>query len=131
MTLKITPDECRVLERGLHVLTRCPKDQIDDEMVATRALQATLATGDRVTIHCTTHDRNTILYARDWLVTSRVASHGLDESNERAPRSYEKLVYEVIPLGDWLTTPAGKVDEAQKAEAAKETAKAEKPKKAA
>jgi hypothetical protein len=65
------------------------------------------------------------------LVYSKTTANAVDESNERSPRSYEKITYDVMPLGDWLTTPAGKADEAQKAEAAKDAAKAEKPKKAA
>jgi hypothetical protein len=131
MTLKITPDECRVLERGLHVSTRCPKDAIDDAMIAVRALQAVLANGDEIIVQCTTHDRNTVLHQRRWLVYSKTTANAVDESNERSPRSYEKITYDVLPLGDWLTTPAGKADEAQRAETAKEAAKAEKPKKAA
>jgi hypothetical protein len=66
MTLKITPDECRVLERGLHVSTRCPKDAIDDAMIAVRALQAVLANGDEIIVQCTTHDRNTVTSGGGW-----------------------------------------------------------------
>jgi hypothetical protein len=116
MSLKITPDECRVLERGLDIMTRCPRESIDDAMIAARALAANLANGDAIKVRCTTHDRNTILHARDWLVFSRTTGMETDEANERSPRTFERITYQVMPLTDWLTTPAGKEAEPAKAE---------------
>lgn len=131
MTLKINEGECFIVERALHVQTRCPREAITDEMIASRALQATLAPGDKIIVATLTHDKNTVLHRREWLVYERITVNAVDESNERSPRSFDKTAYGVMPLGEWLTTPAGMADEAQKAEAAKEAARAEKAKKAA
>ena len=127
MSQKIVAGEDFVVDRGLHIQTRCAKDVITDEMIAGRAFAANMSTGDRIVCQCVTHDRSVVLYQREYLIYSRQSKPAVDESNERAPRTFDKIDYRVMPLGEWLATPAAREIEVD----AKAEAKADKPKKAA
>ena len=111
MSNKITPDESRVVERGAYIQTRCPKDDITDEAIATRARADNLGVGDQIVVQCTTHDRTTVLHHRTYLVYSRRSQMKTIEQTDRDIRQFEEITYGVEPLTDWIATRAGKAEE--------------------
>lgn len=108
MTLKITPDESRVVERGSVIQTRCDKGSITEEAIAQRAKADNLASGDNVRVQCQSFDRSTVLYQRDYLVYTRRTEMKTHEANDRDIRQFEDVTYGVEPVGEWFETKAGK-----------------------
>lgn len=106
MSLRITADEIYVHEGGARIKTRCPKELVDDRAVAIAVQIAKLDAGDVVKVLCMDHYRQTVLWARPYIVASRRDFLRRTENLMGDIKHEETFEVRVMPLEDWLQVTA-------------------------
>lgn len=106
MSQKIQANEIYVKEFGAIIRTRCPKEDITDEMVHQRVLAANLSAGDTLVVQCFNHERTAVLSFAEYLVYDRTSQIKRIEINDRDTRQVEDYSFSVMRISDWKDTPA-------------------------
>ena len=106
MSFKILPNEVFVVEFGAIIRTRCPKDEVTDEMVHQRVVASNLAPGDTIRVQCMNHEKDTVLWFAEWLVYDRKSEMRRVDVNDRETRTMETYKHSIMRVRDWMATPA-------------------------
>lgn len=106
MSQKIQANEIYVKEFGAIIRTRCPKEDVTDEMIHQRVIAANLAAGDTVIVQCFNHERTCVLSFAEFLVYDRNSQIKRIEINDTDTRQVEDFRFSIMRISDWKDTPA-------------------------
>ena len=106
MSQKIQANEIYVKEFGAIIRTRCPKEDVTDEMIHQRVVAANLSAGDTLVVQCFNHERTCVLSFAEYLVYDRNSQIRRIEINDRDTRQVEDYSFSVMRISDWKDTPA-------------------------
>ena len=106
MSQKIQANEIYVKEFGAIIRTRCPKEEVTDEMIHQRVVAANLSAGDTLVVQCFNHERTCVLSFAEYLVYDRNSQIKRIEINDRDTRQVEDYSFSVMRISDWKDTPA-------------------------
>jgi len=99
------------LDRGFLIQTRCPKENITDQMIHRCVVHQNLAAGDFVKIQAMNHEKTTVLHFCEYLVFDRRTEMKRLEGNDFQIRQFEDVNLSILKTVDWQATPAGRVAE--------------------
>lgn len=106
MSQKIQANEIYVKEFGAIIRTRCPKEDITEEMIHQRVVAANLSAGDTVVVQCFNHERTCVLSFAEFLVYDRNSQIRRIEINDTDTRQVEDYSFSIMRISDWKDTPA-------------------------
>lgn len=114
-TPKIEKQECQVIEGGLLIRTRCPKEHITDAMIAFAAGYAALpAQNNRILVQVTDHLREELWHECEYrLISAKERTETTDPDGPR-PNTHNALKVEVELWVDWRASKLAPVVETKK-----------------
>ncbi len=101
MTQHIQNGEFNLFTDIARVQTRCPHDEITDDMILMQARRNRLPAGEPIIVQCMSHDGYELLAQCEYVVTTRrpflrTVDTGIDQS-----RTTEEFVYGVVQIKNW------------------------------
>ncbi len=106
MTQTIKPGEFFLLTDNAVIRTKCPQDQITNEMIAQRCRAARLSAGDTVLVQCFDHAKEVVLAWATYMITAMVERKKHLQVDDVVSRSFVESNYEVECIVDWRTPAA-------------------------
>lgn len=101
MANQISPQEFHLLVDNPVIRTKCPQDQITDNMIIKRVKNGNLIAGDIVRVQCMNSDYTDMLAECEYRVTSRKSELVTHEINDRDIRQVEQITYQVERWSGW------------------------------
>lgn len=104
MTKEITNNEVYVSEFAAFIRTRCEKRFVTDDMIArlVGSPAIKLSAGDKITVQCFSHDRDTVYWERCYTVAQRHDYLKRTTNLQGNPHTADAFDVCVLPSGDWL-----------------------------